>query len=155
MSSMVLISRTAAPFQPSRPIGLPLCCAAPGPPIVHAAPGDGAAGAGGQEGEARLLPYRQSLQVRWTLLLHVRRRCWRACKPLACNVALEHCCGVITRIPQPGTPLPCRFILRTFFDCFGYERLIILEVGEGPLLPQCTAAAACLLMTLALIPVLP
>lgn len=30
--------------------------------------------------------------------------------------------------PPPMPPHPRRFILRTFFDCFGYERLIILEV---------------------------
>lgn len=83
-------------------------------------------------------------------MLHVGHWCWRAGKPSACKAAIQHRCSVITRTTQPVrspvAPLPCRFILRTFFDCFGYERLIILEVGEGPLLSQCTVAAACLLL---------
>ncbi len=36
--------------------------------------------------------------------------------------------GLFTRT-STAWPLPGRFILRTFFDCFDYERLIILEAS--------------------------
>jgi hypothetical protein len=36
----------------------------------------------------------------------------------------------------------CRFIFQTFFDCFGYQRLIILEVGQRLLTGQAAPVAA-------------